>query len=75
MGAAETVITSPKVVIGNPLVLPILDGSGAPRLFRVRAGGFLDLKYVITWRGGGELLTPLKLPVLRGGAVFVELGG
>jgi hypothetical protein len=75
MGTKSVVIRTRKVVIGNPLLLPILDGSAAPRLFRVIRGGSLDLRYAITWRGGGELLTDLNIPVLRGGSVFVDVGG
>jgi len=82
----ESVITSRKIVIGNPLYLPLLDASGCKRLFRVAAGGFLELRFVMTYRGGGEVLAnPLDLgidevgatkeyPVLRGGSVHVMTG-
>lgn len=73
LGAAEIPVTSRKVVIGNPLNLPILDGSKAPRIFHITAGGYLDLRFVITYRGGGELIA--TVPVLRGGSVCVEPGG
>ncbi len=72
-GHTEVVISSAKVVIGNPIALPTLDGSEQVRLFHVVAGGSLDLQFVRTFRGGGELIG--TLPVLRGGSVLVELGG
>jgi len=83
---SETIITGRKIVIGNPLYMPLLDASGCPRLFRVASGGYLELRFVMTYRGGGELLyNPFDLgmdtvgvkefPVLRGGSVHVMTGG
>jgi hypothetical protein len=73
MGTTETVITGRKVIVGNPVAMPLLDGKAAPRIFRVVAGGYLQLNFVRTYRGGGELIA--TIPVLRGGSVLVELGG
>ena len=66
-------ITGRKVVIGNPIALPTVDGSGLVRLFHVMPGGELDLQFMRTFRGGGELIA--TIPVLRGGSVLVEAGG
>lgn len=73
IGEDHIEVTGRKVVVGNPLNLPTLDGQNAPRIFRVMPGGYLDLRYVRTYRGGGELIA--TIPVLRGGSVLVELGG
>jgi hypothetical protein len=40
MGTTETVITGRKVIVGNPVAMPLLDGKAAPRIFRVVAGAF-----------------------------------
>ena len=73
IGKDEVVISGRKVIIGNPLLMPILDASGTKRLFHIVAGGSLDLQWCITWRGGGELIA--TVPVLKGGSAMVELGG
>jgi hypothetical protein len=70
---AGIAITGRKVVIGNPIALPTVDGSGLVRLFHVMPGGSLDLQFLRTFRGGGELIA--TIPVLRGGSVLVEAGG
>lgn len=71
--SAETIISSRKVIMGNPIGLPIIDGSATKRLFRVVAGGSLDLQFVTAFRGVGELI--YGFPVLKGGTAMVELGG
>jgi len=38
IGATELVVGSPKVIIGNPVALPTIDGSGSERIFHVVAG-------------------------------------
>jgi len=38
IGAEELAITSPKVIIGNPVAFPLIDGSGSERVFHVLAG-------------------------------------
>ena len=71
--SAETVITSRKVIMGNPVGLSVIDGSETKRIFRVVAGGSLDLQFVTAFRGVGELI--YGFPVLKGGTAMVELGG
>jgi hypothetical protein len=66
-------ISSRKVIIGNPISLPTIDGADSVRIFHIVAGGNLDLQFVRTYRGGGELI--LTIPVLRGGTALVEVGG
>lgn len=70
---SSVAISSRKVVVGNPIALPTVDGSGCVRLFHVLPGGSLDLHFLRTFRGGGELIA--TIPVLRGGSVLVEAGG
>ena len=41
-------------VMGNPAVLPQIDGSGAVRSFTVGPGGFLELQFVRIRQGGGQ---------------------
>jgi hypothetical protein len=69
----DITIATRKVVIGNPIFLPTIDGQDTKRIFRIVAGGSLDLQFVRTFRGGGELIA--TIPVLRGGTALVELGG
>jgi len=38
IGDSELVVGSPKVIIGNPVSLPTIDGSGSERVFHVVAG-------------------------------------
>jgi hypothetical protein len=71
--ATEVPITTRKAVIGNPLMLPTIDGSALVRAFHVMPGGSLNLQFVRVFRGGGEAIA--TLPVLRGGSVLVEAGG
>lgn len=73
IGEDQIEVYGRKVVVGNPLDLPTLDGQNAPRIFRVKPGGYLDLRYVRTYRGGGELIA--TIPVLMGGSVYIEAGG
>ncbi len=69
----DITISSRKVVIGNPIFLPTIDGADCKRIFTIVAGGSLDLQFVRTYRGGGELIA--TIPVLRGGTALVKLGG
>ncbi len=69
----DITISSRKVVVGNPIALPTIDGADCKRIFHIVAGGNLDLQFVRTFRGGGELIA--TIPVLRGGTALVELGG
>jgi hypothetical protein len=97
MSNETTIITSRKVVIGNPVNMPLIDGKETPSVFRVAAGatllatryrhspssrayfcpssagGWLQLSFVRMYRGGGQLIA--TIPVLRGGAVIIDLGG
>lgn len=66
-------VRSRKVIIGNPISMPTIDGSTCTRIFHVMAGGSLDLQFLRTFRGAGELIA--TIPVLRGGSALVELGG
>jgi hypothetical protein len=70
-------------VMGNPAVLPTIDGGDAIRCFTVGVGGFLELSFVRTKQGGGEtrdryglegLDLPSQVAEIRGGAVAVEPG-
>jgi hypothetical protein len=70
-------------VMGNPAVLPQIDGSHAIRSFTVRPGGFLELQFVRIRQGGGQtrdryglegLNLDSQVTEIRGGAVAVELG-
>ena len=70
---AETIITSRKVIMGNPIALPIVDGAATKRLFHVVAGGSLDLHFVMVFRGVGEII--YGFPVLKGGTAMIDLGG
>ena len=77
-------VTRSVRVMGNPAVLPTIDGSEAVRCFTVGVGGFLELSFVRTKQGGGvtrpryflEDLLPDTATVteIRGGAVAVEPG-
>jgi len=69
----DITISGRKVIIGNPIALPTIDGADSKRIFHIVAGGNLDLQFVRTYRGGGELI--LTIPVLRGGTALVEIGG
>ena len=69
----DMTVSGRKVIIGNPIALPTIDGADSVRLFHIVAGGNLDLQFVRTYRGGGELIA--TIPVLRGGTALVELGG
>ncbi len=69
----DVTVRSRKVIIGNPVFLPTIDGTTAKRIFHVVAGGSLDLQFVRTYRGSGEAIA--TIPVLRGGTVLIELGG
>lgn len=69
----DITISTRKVIIGNPISLPTIDGADSKRIFHIVAGGNLDLQFVRTYRGGGELIA--TIPVLRGGTALVELGG
>jgi hypothetical protein len=69
----DITISSRKVVVGNPILLPTIDGADSIRIFHIVAGGNLDLQFVRTYRGGGELIA--TIPVLRGGTALVEVGG
>ena len=72
---ADMTVSGRKVIIGNPIAMPTIDGADSIRLFHIVAGGNLDLQFVRTFRGGGELVGPFEIPVLRGGTALVELGG
>jgi hypothetical protein len=70
-------------VMGNPAVLPQIDGSGAVRSFTVGPGGFLELQFLRIRQGGGQtrdryglegLHLDSTVTEIRGGAVAVELG-
>jgi hypothetical protein len=69
----DITVRSRKVIIGNPISLPTIDGTASKRIFHVMAGGSLDLQFLRTYRGSGELIA--TIPVLRGGSALVELGG
>ena len=80
---ADIQVTRHVRVMGNPAVLPQIDGSGAIRSFTVGEGGFLELQFVRIRQGGGETrdrygLEGLELNThvgeIRGGAVAVEPG-
>jgi len=71
--ADDITVRSRKVIIGNPIAVPTIDGTASKRIFHVVAGGSLDLQFLRTYRGSGELIA--TIPVLRGGSALVELGG
>jgi len=71
--ADDITVRSRKVIIGNPISLPTIDGTASKRIFHVVSGGSLDLQFLRTYRGSGELIA--TIPVLRGGTALVELGG
>ena len=74
------------VVMGNPSVLPVLDGEESVRTFHVMAGGFLDLRFVQQLMSDGIFRDPLpferfadtaptgKVNEIRGGSVMIESG-
>ena len=81
---ADIQVTRSVRVMGNPAVLPTIDGSGAERSFTVLEGGFLELQFVRVRQGGGHTRPRYGLEGLgedatqvveiRGGAVAVEPG-
>ncbi len=80
---ADIQVTRSVRMMGNPAVLPTVDGSGATRCFTVGVGGFLELSFVRTKQGGGETRDRYGLEgmdlasqvvEIRGGAVAVEPG-
>jgi hypothetical protein len=44
----EVIVRSRKVLIGNPILTPTLDGTDCMRLFRVVTGCSLDFQFVRT---------------------------
>ena len=68
-------ITDTKVIIGNPLAMPVLNATNKiERLFDVRPGGRLDLRAVTLFHGFGYN-TPDALRIQTGTQVRVLLGG
>jgi len=72
--------------MGNPSVLPVLDGEEAVRTWHVMAGGFLDLRFVQQLMSDGVTRDPLPFEVfantaptgkvneIRGGSAMIEEG-
>lgn len=53
MVADQMEVRFAKTIIGHPLFLPRIDGSGAVRAFLVRPGGYLELKFLRLIPGQG----------------------
>jgi hypothetical protein len=72
------------VVMGNPSVLPTIDGEKAVRSWHVTTGGFLDLRFVQQFMSDGIFRDPLpferyantaptgKVNEIRGGSVMID---
>ena len=70
-------ITKPKLFIGNPLMMPMLNSTKKiVRLFDVYPGGRLETRSVTLVRGFGRLAGPFnEMNIVSGSIVRVQVGG
>ena len=71
----ETYISSRKVIMGNPALMPLVQPEkGVYRNFRVVNGGILDIRFV-TLRGGSAIQVGENTGLALGSSIFQEYGG
>lgn len=70
------VVRRPVLIVGRPLNPPTIDAHLAYRAFLVEAGGALDLRHVIIYRGKPiEVIKPQLYYEVRGAAAYIRNGG
>jgi len=82
----EILVRREVIVMGNPSVLPMIDGEDAIRSFHVLEGGFLDLRFVQQFASDGIVREPKPYEIfattsprnrvweIRGGSIFIDEG-
>lgn len=82
----EILVRREVIVMGNPSMLPMIDGEDAIRSFHVLEGGFLDLRFVQQFASDGIVREPKPYEIfattsprnrvweIRGGSVFIDEG-
>lgn len=72
---STVIVTSRKIVLGHPIDLPqIHPDKGVYRLFEVKPGGSLDIRFVSLFRPSPRKVDD-NLSVIVAGVALVELGG